>query len=195
MYSKISLSELVKNKDKKELAFIHTPKCAGSYVSEILKYLKIKNFGHQQAIPDNKYIYFTVIRDPIDRFESLLNFRLDNPNFIKIFPKHLIHVYHDINITLNEIISKMTNKDILSFKPYRTLNYWTKNVDIIITLEKLPKFLEYFGYKYNVNLFTPVNVSNKFRGKINQENRQRLEKIFYEDIKLYNRVIDSKIDI
>jgi hypothetical protein len=195
MYSRIPLSELIKNNDKKELGFIHTPKCAGSYVSTILSSLKIKNFGHQQAIPDNKYIYFTVIRHPIDRFESLLNFRLDNYLYMFDFPEHLINVYHDIKITLDEIISKMTDEDILGFKQYRTLNYWTKNVDIIITIEKLPTLLEYFGYKYDINEFKKVNVSNKLRGRINQENRERIRKIFHEDIELYNKVIDSKNDI
>lgn len=195
MYSRISLSELIKNNDKKELGFIHTPKCAGSYVSTILSFLKIKNFGHQQAIPDNKYIYFTVIRHPVDRFESLLNYRLDNSKFISDFPEHLRYVYHDIKITLDQIISKMTDEDILGFKPYRTLNYWTKNVDIIITLEKLPTLLEYFGYKYDINEFKQVNVSNKLRGQINQENRERIRKIFDEDIELYNKVIDSKNNI
>lgn len=193
MYSRTPLLELVKNSDKKELGFIHTPKCAGSYVSTILASLKIKNFGHQQAIPNNKYIYFTVIRHPVDRFESLLNYRLDHPNYMYDFPAHLINVYNDIKITLNEIISKMTDEDILSFKPYRTLNYWTKNVDIIITLEKLPTLLEYFGYKYDINEFKQVNVSNKLRGRINHENRERIGKIFHEDIDLYNKVINSNI--
>ena len=75
MYSTSSFSDLIKNKDKKELVFIHTPKCAGSYISNILSYLKIKNLGHHQAVLNKKYIYFTVIRNPVERFESLLNYR------------------------------------------------------------------------------------------------------------------------
>ena len=194
MYSSIPFPELVKNKDKKELVFIHSPKCAGSYVSSILSHLKIKNFGHQQAIPNENYIYFTVIRDPVDRFESWLNFCLSNS--LKFdWPINLLYSYYDKNITLDEIISKMTDRDMLQFKQYRSLNYWTKNVEIIITIDNLSKMLECFGYTYDINSFKPINVSAKLRGRINEENRNRIKKIFNDDVELYNKVIDSKIDI
>jgi hypothetical protein len=194
MYSSIPFPELVKNKDKKELVFIHSPKCAGSYVSRILSHLEIKNFGHQQAIPNENYIYFTVIRDPVDRFESWLNFCLSN-RFNFDWPINLLYSYYDKNITLDEIISKMTDRDMLQFKQYRSLNYWTKNVEIIITIDNLSKMLECFGYMYDVSAFKPINVSAKLRGRINEENRNRIKKIFNDDVELYNKVIDSKIDI
>ncbi len=189
MYSTSSLSDLIKNKDKKKLVFIHTPKCAGSYIGTILSYLKIKNLGHHQAVPNKKYIYFTVIRNPVERFESLLNYRLDEKKPRGDWPIYLSYVYQDKYIGLDDIVSKMNNKDILGFSPFRTINYWTKNVDIIITLENLPKMLEYFGYKYDVNLFIPINVSNKTRGTISQKNKDRIREIFKDDVKLYNKVV------
>ncbi len=191
MYCRKSVSELLKN----ELVFIHTPKCAGTYISNILSYLKIKNEGHNQAIVNNKRIYFTVIRDPVERFESLLNYRLGEKEPRNDWPKQLLYVYHDQNITLDDIISKMSDKDILGFSPYKTLKYWTKNVDIIITLDNLPKLLKYFGYTYDINSFTPVNISNKIRGRINSENQNRLKKIFKDDLKLYKKVVNSDIKI
>lgn len=189
MYSIRPFSELTKT--KKKLCFIHTPKCGGSYISNILSHLKIKNNGHNQAILNNKYIYFTVIRNPVERFESLLNFRLDEAKPRDDWPKHLSHVYSNKNVQLDEIISKMSDKEILSFSPYKTLNYWSKNVDIIITLDNLSKLLEYFGYTYDINSFKPVNVSSKTRGKINQENKDRIQNLFSDDFKLYNNVINS----
>ena len=169
MYSTSSFSDLIKNKDKKkELVFIHTPKCAGSYIGNILSYLKIKNLVHHQAVPNKKYIYFTVIRNPVERFESLLNYRLDEKNPRNDWPKHLSYVYYDKNVNLDEIVSKMTDKDILGFSPYKTIDYWTKNVNIIVTLNNLPKMLKYFGYEYDDNSFKSVNVSNKTRGTISQ---------------------------
>ena len=191
MYSTHLIQELITN--KKELVFIHTPKCAGSYVSNILSHLKIKNNGHKQATPDNKYIYFTVIRNPIERFESLLNYRLDEKNPREDWPKHLSYVYYDKNINLDEIISKMTDIEILGFSPYKTIDYWIKNVNIIVTLDNLPKMLKYFGYEYDINSFTSVNVSKKIRGKINQKNKDRIQKLFNDDIKIYNKVINSDI--
>lgn len=193
MYCRKSFSNLIKNRMNKELVFIHTPKCAGTYITKILSYLKIRNEGHNQAIPNQKYIYFTVIRNPIERFESLLNYRLGEKVPRNDWPKYLLYVYDDKNITLDDIIRKMSDEDILGFKPYKTLKYWTKNVDIIITLDNLPKLLKFFGYTYDINLFTPVNISEKIRGKINKENENRLKKIFYKDFKLYNKVINSYV--
>jgi hypothetical protein len=189
MYSICNISELRKN--KKELFFIHTPKCGGTYVSTILSNLKIKNGGHNQAIPNNKYIFFTVIRNPVERFESLLNYRLDEVKPRADWPSHLSYVYGNKSIKLDEIISKMSDSEILNFSPYKTLNYWTTNVDIIITLDNLEKLLEYFGYTYDMNFFKPMNVSNKLRGKINQENKDRIKNLFADDFELYDKVINS----
>ena len=189
MYSNRSVEELITN--KKKLVFIHTPKCAGSYISTILSHLKIKNNGHKQATPDSKYIYFTCIRNPVERFESLLNYRLNEKTPRKDWPIHLSYVYNDKNVNLDKIVSNMTDKEILGFWPYKTIDYWTKNVDIIITLDNLPKMLEYFGYKYDVNSFKSVNISNKTRGKINEQNKDRIKELFNDDIKIYNMVINS----
>ena len=68
----------------------------------------------------------------------------------------------------------MSDADMLNFSPYKTLNYWTKNVDII-TLDNLPKLLEYFGYSYDIKSFNTQNVSNKLRGNLNQENKDRIK--------------------
>jgi hypothetical protein len=151
MYSTHPFQELLTS--KKELVFIHTPKCAGTYVSAILSHLKIKNDEHTPATPNNNVIYFTVIRDPVERFESLLNYRLGEKIPRNDWPKHLEYVYDNKNVSLDNIISHMTDEEILGFTPYKTLDFWIKNVDIIITVDNLPKLLEYFGYEYDINFF------------------------------------------
>jgi hypothetical protein len=133
-----------KNKDKDQLIFIHTPKCSGTYISEILKDLKIYNKEHRQAI-QNEGINFTVIRDPIERFESLLNYRLDESCPREDWPKHLYYVYNDKSINLNDIVNMMSDKDIVSFVPYRSLTYWSTNIDIIITVDQLHEFLKFMA--------------------------------------------------
>ena len=193
MYSVRPFSELVQDKNRKELIFVHTPKCAGSYVSTILSQLKIKNNGHNQAVSNERSIYFTVIRNPVERFESLLNYRLGKTDTREDWPKHLLYVYTDKHIQLNEIVSKMTDEEILGFIPYRTISYWTKNVDIIITLDNLPKMLKYFGYTYDKSLFKPNNISNKIRGKLNQKNKDRINLLFKDDNLLYNKVVKSTL--
>ena len=190
MYSVIPFSELIRDKMNKQLIFIHTPKCYGTYIGKILTHLKIKNKQHRLAIP-NEGISFTVIRNPVERFESLLNYRLGEKNPRGDWPKHLINVYEEKNVELNEIVAKMTDKEILGFSPYSTIKYWTQNVDIIITLENLPKFLEHFGYTYDKNLFVPLNVSIKTRGKLDQQNKDRIAALFNDDMIIYNKITTS----
>jgi len=184
-------------KNTHKLKFIHTPKCGGTYVSNILYDLKIINKPHlpvdrKNHIPangDEKEIAFTIIRNPIDRFESLINFRL-GMDILEDWPEHLRYVYDDKNINLNEIISKMSDDEILGFVPYKSLVYWTKNVDIVITIEQLEEFLNFFGYFYHAAIYKKENVSIKSRGKFNNETIKRIETLFYYDILLYNKIIN-----
>ena len=178
------------NPDRK-LIFIHTPKCGGTYVSKILNDLNISKKGHQSAIK-NEGINFTVIRDPIDRFESLLNYRLCHSNRSRNdWPKHLEHAYNDKSVTLNNLITAMTDDEILGFRPYSTLIFWTTNVDIIITIDKLHELLSFFGYQYDEKSYIPINISVKERGGLNNKNRNRLAKLFKDDVLLFNNVKQS----
>jgi len=196
MYSDYNLEELLnkKTKENKKLIFIHTPKCAGTYVSSILSHLKIENKGHNKAVK-GEGITFTVIRDPIERFESLLNYRLSEGTPRSDWPSRLGYVYHSRTTRLNEIISKMSDKEILNFSPFKTLKYWTRNVDIIITIENLDKLLGYFGYVYDKAQFDKKNVSNKVNGKLNEESINRLKNLYKDDIEIYNKVVNSTLQI
>ena len=192
MNKRILWQKIIDENPGKNLIFIHTPKCGGSYVSKILKNLNISKKGHHQAIK-NEGINFTVIRDPIDRFQSLLNYRLGHPAPRKDWPKHLEYVYNDTSVTLNNLIDKMTDYEILGFRPYSSLTFWTTNVDIIITIDKLPELLDCFGYKYDENKYKPINMSVKARGSFNNTTRNRLANLFKDDILLYNNVKNSSL--
>jgi hypothetical protein len=186
MYCLSNLEEL--SKSNKPLIFIHTPKCGGTYVASILSYLGIRNKQHSQAIP-NEGIHFTVVRNPIDRFESLMNYRLSEEGPRDDWPEHLTYAYKDPTVRLNDIVEKMTDAQIVGFRPYKTLTYWTQHVDILITIEQLPDLLEYFGYKYDAQAFSKVNVSKKQRGVLNAEIRNRIGVLYHDDMILYNKVI------
>ena len=125
------------------------------------------------------------MRDPIERFESLLNYRMGEKSPRDDWPNHLHYVFEDKSIDLNEIVNKMSNKDIVNFKPYRTLSYWNDNIDIVITIDNLHKFLSFFGYNYNVEEYNKKNVSNKNRGIFNQLTINRLTKLYSDDMILY----------
>jgi hypothetical protein len=179
------IEQIKKNNPDKSLIFIHTPKCGGTYLSEILKDLNIQNKNHNLA---NKYdgIHFTIIREPADRFESLLNYRLDDLTPRSDWPKSLYYVYND-NSSLNEIVEKMSDLEIISFTPYKSLSYWSENVDIFITINEVKDFLEIFDYTYDEKKYESKNVSQKKRGKLNQKNRERICKLYENDVILFNK--------
>ena len=187
-------------KNTHKLKFIHTPKCGGTYVSNILYDLKIINKKHlpvdrKNHIPangDEEEITFTIIRNPVDRFESLLNFRL-GMDILEDWPKHLRYVYDNKNITLNEIISKMSDDEILGFVPYKSLVYWTKNVDVVITIEQLEEFINFFGYFYDAAIYKKENVSIKIRGTLNDDIKKRITDLYHCDILLYNQITNFDV--
>jgi hypothetical protein len=171
-------------KKRYELTFIHIPKCGGSYAGQYLDDLKIYNKGHIQASSFDG-LTFAIIRDPIKRFESLLNYRLNQTHPRPDWPKHLIEYHYDNEKSLNEIIHKMSDKNIISFKPFRTLNYWIKNVKLLLTIDEFIDALKYLGYTIEKEYET-MNVSNKNRGELSHENIERLKNIFKEDYEIYN---------
>ena len=178
-------------KPNKQLTFIHTPKCGGTYVNSILHSLNIRNKGHMQA-SEHDGITFTVVRDPIKRFESLLNYRLcENKPRCHDWPTRLNYVYKDKSVSLDTIVEKMTDKEITNFSPYRSLVYWSKNVDIFITIDQLPEFLSFFGYKYDVSNFRRENVSKKERGTFNEFTINRLKLLYIDDLEFYSQVIKN----
>jgi len=175
----------------KKLVFIHTPKCGGTYTKTILSTLNIKNNGHNSTVDDrDESTTFTIIRHPVERFESLLNFRLGMKP-LPDWPKHLLYVYDDPSLSLNTILSLMTDQEVLGFTPYRSLAYWTENADIIITLDKLHDMLTMFGYLYDKESFTPQNVSTKTRGVLDEQSKHRIKVLFNDDIILYDKFIPS----
>ena len=118
-----------------------------------------------------------------------MNYRLGEPNPRGDWPKSLHHVYKDKSISLNDIVGKMTDSEILGFKPYKSLCFWSKNIDIFITIDKLEEFLSFFGYKINITEFQYKNVSNKIRGKFNEATKKRISNLYSDDMVLFRRVI------
>jgi hypothetical protein len=84
----------------------------------------------------------------------------------------------------------MANKLSLFF-PYKTLIYWTTNVDVIITIDQLPALLKHFGHTYDDNLFTKINVSKKSRGTFNDKSVNKISSLYNDDMILFNKVINS----
>ena len=181
----LDIKEKIINQNKK-LSFIHTPKCGGLFAREILKDLNIEYNTHIKAPFNNNKIYFTTIREPAARFESLLNYRLSEQTFRQDFPLNLRHVYKNKNITLNQIIEKMKDEEILNFKPYNTLCYYSENIDFFIYIEELIPTLKLLNYQIKKN-YQKENVSKKERGNLSENNKNRIRKLFHNDLVLYEK--------
>ena len=142
------------------------------------------------GIPEDEKSYYQDLNEIPYMYEldSYYNYRLTQNRPRQDWPNNLRGVYKKKHLTLNTIVKRMTNKQIRGFSPYKTLVYWTKNVNIIITMDKLQELLNFFGYKYDDTKYKRKNVSKKTRGKFDENTRKRIAKIFKSDILLYNMV-------
>jgi len=169
----------------KTLSFIHIPKCGGCFASQYMDLCNINKKGHNIADNESE-ITFAIIRDPIKRFESLLNYRLGGERERLDFPKNLRYVYFDKSISLNEIIDKFTYEDILKLYPYKNYTYWCQNIDLLITIEELEETLQLLGFTFENPNFEEKNASIKERGTLNELSIQKISDFYKEDIELYN---------
>ena len=175
-----------KIKNGKKLRFIHIPKCAGSYAAQYIEHFGIINNGHNVAT-NNKLNEITIgiIRNPVERFESFLNFRLNKEHPGNDWPKHLHYLHYDKTKSLNEIIQKLKPIEMLSFDPFRTYMYWTQNINLLVTIKEFLPTLHLLGYSTD-KIFPKMNVSDKNRGTLSQESINKLKKIFKIDMIIYN---------
>lgn len=198
---KLEIINNIKNKMERgaKLVFVHTPKCGGTYANECLSVLGVKTIGHTHPTLSNivKYesndeeVYFTIIREPVERFESFLNFRLWKQR-LHDFPIHMknnkdVIIENNEKYTLNKMMNKLRGYDYNLFIPYRNLKYWTTNMDLCITINEFLPFMEILGYDINkVKDISSKNVSIKNRGILSEENKEILRQIYKEDIIIYN---------
>jgi hypothetical protein len=170
-------------KNGNELIFVHIPKCGGTYANFILNKLGIKSIGHHQYISKNvNQIVFATIREPIDRFESMLNFRLQGK--CQHFP--IKNACDNLSFSLDYLVENMSDSEIISFKPYNSIEYYSKNVDFFITIDQLIPMLEYFEFDTSQIEKIPKNVSIKNRGILSQKNRKRIQQLYIKDYEIYN---------
>jgi hypothetical protein len=179
----------IKNiKNNKPLFFVHVPKCGGTYVNNVISKADVNSFKkigkntHKTATKEinDTHIVFAVIREPISRYESLINYRISTDRIAKKF-KSTIDDYDNISLYVNN----QTDKILSSFRPYYTLIHYSRNVDIFITIDELTDFLTFFGHDISKIDGSKLNTSTRKYGKLNKNTIDRLRKIFKEDIKFY----------
>ena len=173
----------------KLLSFVHIPKCGGCFVGQILSdaCFNIVNKGHRKAERKTE-VCFAIIRDPVDRFESLLNYRLGERMPRMDFPKHLRAAHFNKSISLNDIVPQFSSSDTVNLYPYRTLSYWAEDVDLLITMDELEETLHLLLH----DNFLPwdksldkKNVSEKNRGTIDTASVEHIRELYKEDVALF----------
>lgn len=177
----------------KKLNYIHIPKTAGTFVRWIIteNFPEIGYIQHKQAPINDNNVYFTTIREPTERLESLFNMvfwyndKVD-PTKLKIhIPKHLHYVFEKKNVSLNNLISLMTDAELTtSLGNFQTLKHYSKNVDLLITIDEFLPTLQFLGFDLKKQ-YPKNNVSEKNRGTFSKQTKERIEKLYKDDVKLW----------
>ena len=182
-WKKDLINKVLSEKNNKKINFVHIPKCGGTSLNNAFSRYNINCLGHNFAIPNE--INFSIIRNPVERFESSLNYRLQEEGPRGDWPQRLAYVYNDKNVDLNYIVSELTSYEISNFYPYKTIYYWSNNIDFFLRIDEASEFLKLLGYD---NIEIPVtNVSTKNRGYFNNLSVDKINTIFSGDIVFYNK--------
>lgn len=188
---KLSLIESLKSRlATSKLTFIHVPKCGGTSVNDFIhRYARSKIFGtnpkHRQPRSSDG-VSFAVIRDPVKRFESFLNYRLGEANSRADWPPRLVYLYSDKTAALDEVVAQMTIKEMQSFIPYRSLKWYTKDVDLVLTLEEVIPALKQLGFDVP-NALSVCNSSKKIRGSLSDASKEKIKQAFHDDMLVWDQ--------
>ena len=175
----------------KKITFIHIPKCGGTFVRQFISdkpFLYKQN--HERAKRKDRPC-FAIIRHPIDRFESMLRYRLKNINLPQ--NENLKRILTLLNImdkdNLDNIIQELSDEELLNFHPFQTLDYYKNEVNLMISFEYFVPMLNYLNIcTKNIDTALKINESSsdfKIKYRFNEESKQRIKKLFQKDIELY----------
>ncbi len=173
---------------QKKLTYIHIPKCGGSFVRNFLPKDQITYKSNHEAATKKDFPAFALIRHPVDRFESMLRFRLERlSNYPTLQQKvNLLHGMHQ-KIHLNNIARLLSDDEMSNIDPFQTLTYYSKNVQFLIPMELFIPMLRYLEIDtVRIDPSKKINASpDKKYGHLGEKQRNRVEKLYASDMQLY----------
>lgn len=187
-----------------KLAFIHVPKNAGTSITDALKKYNIKCYYHDSDPRTISFDHILVLRDPIDRFCSAVNFAIQ-------YWSHLPHIQNILNAglhTANDWLDHFFDTDakyfnliqtevlngyhnIGNFIPkykwtYTYQHYYICNPRYVIMFDDLKNELQYLLNQFNIGqLDLPKYNVSRHDCSISTKNKKLLTKFYEIDTVLY----------
>lgn len=198
----------------KKIAFVHIPKNAGTTVKKVLSQ-KIHCTNHNTQFDFlllNKFEQLIIIRDPISRFISSVNYTINNSAY-ELLDDNLLHkspndwadILFDKNHYLNkyvaDVMAARKNYDLINNQPqtYRwhwSPQYlWVHSPQYVILYENLELELTLFCKKY-FNLDIKLKHHNRSYGPkfLTEKNQEHIYNFYRQDQILYNLFKSIHID-
>ena len=205
------------------LVFVHIPKCGGCFVGSVLAKLGaarvdrlnsadpgnvpgIVDLGHRplsaltsaQQAKLASHETWTVVRHPVARLESLLNYRLDEAErawkargpaaYRGDWPQRLKSA-PPARVDVDGLVKAMTDDELRAFRPYRTLKHYARGCKHKILIADLGRFLAHKGYPTDVSSFPRRNCSTRVRGELSPESKARIARVYADDVMFYERAL------
>ena len=182
--------------------FVHIPKCVGQFFAQFFDNdPQIKYLGHTIAKREKNFVKrktplhrFTIIREPIQRFESFLNFALTTRFFQKDIPIDILLERDKPYFDLNYVVENLSNLFIREGEGmFRNYDYWTQGSDYIFTIGQFKNLYgkisqDYSNRENNPKINLTKNKSQKKYGQFHLGTKNRLSIVLKKDIDLFNKI-------
>lgn len=193
--------------------FIHIPKNGGSSIAKIVKKHRPQLLGYHKhhVIPFHLAGYnLYILRDPIRRFCSAVNYALEKWSFDKNIkncikhgintPEQFIQCYKNKNHKFHEIVRKeieniegkhmIGQMKLIHKYVYTPQVFWIrKKNNIYILFENYNKELSYVLKKIGLNIQIPkINTTKKKDNKLSQDSIDFLRNFYKDDFAFINKI-------
>lgn len=188
---------------KYKLCYVHIPKTAGTSITNLFDFKQQGHATMNDVEKPKKYMLFTVIRNPWDRFASAFYYSSmdksywhDNINNVSPHPDYLTLK----NLEFNEAIRKYYNKEIKlvsqHFRPMLFyLNADLSKFDLIIRYENLSEDINNLLQKLNLHKeIQVVNSSNRrqdYRLLYEEDTKQMIYELYKDDIETFGYTFEK----